>query len=211
MRTSQLVVVPLFVFGALAACGGATAGGSAGSSNSGKVAGTGFTVASEFAALGFANTDTQCNGTTCFSTHTGKSVVVLASNRAEFTCAVFQRIVDSIDGPTYANFEFLELGVVNETGDVTVGTYPVVAMGSGKSGAYAQFATETSTCGPGLDLWATSGTVTLTQLSAAQVAGSYNLVFATEGTFSGSFDVPICVLPDAGAPLQDAGPPVCQP
>jgi len=67
------------------------------------------------------------------------------------------------------------------------------------SGAEAILLTTSANCGQGLDLTASSGTITLSAITATSVSGSLNVTFGSMGTFSGSFDEPLCEVPDGAA------------
>jgi hypothetical protein len=219
MPKSHLAVVLSLVLGMLAACGGSTsAGGSEGNSVSGTVAGTTFNVASEVAVFGAASaTSTACAvysdgglvnpGCVPTTSSSGQVVTVLLTNRADLTCAALQ----SEGSHHYANLDLLTLEAFTLTGTLATGAYDVATSSSAASGALAQFQTSTSTCNGGVNLQAASaGSITLTEVSSTSATGTYSVTFGTQGTFSGSFDVPLCDLPDAGTPSPDAGPPVCE-
>jgi hypothetical protein len=219
MRKSRLAVVRSLVLGMLAACGGSTSAGSGeGNSLSGTVAGTTFNVASEVAVVQAASaSSTSCAvysdgglanpGCVPTTTSSGQEVAVLLTNRAELTCAALQ----SGASHDYANLDLLTLEAFTETGTLATGTYDVVTSSNAASGALAQFQTSTSTCTGGINLQAArAGSITLTAVSSTSATGTYSVTFGTQGTFSGSFDVPLCDLPAASAPSPDAGPPVCQ-
>jgi hypothetical protein len=217
MRTSHFAVIPFFVVGTLVACGDSTSGGGGGGNSvSGTVAGTTFTVASEVATIQAASgSSTSCAfysdggpvnpGCVPTTTSSGQLVAVLLSNRTELTCPALQ----SGGSHDYANSDLLTLEAFTGTGTLTTGTYDVVTSGDVTSGAQAQFETSTSTCADGVSLQASAGSITLTEVSASTATGTYSVTFGTQGTFSGSFDVPICDLPN-GVVSSDAGPPVCQ-
>lgn len=219
MRKGSVASVPAFIFlGALAACSSAGSGSSG--SVSGSVAGTSFTVASEVAVIMPASSSsTACAvdgdgglaDAGCVSTVTtsGQVVVVLLTNRSELTCSLLQ----AGSPKDYASADLLTLGVFTQTGTLSNGTYPVTATANAASGAIAQFQTSTATCAEGVKPQAASaGSVTLTAVSSTRAAGTYSVTFGTQGTFSGSFDIPICSVPNgSGSSGADAGPPVCQP
>jgi hypothetical protein len=205
VRTSHLAVVPFFVTGALAACGGSTIGDSGGNSVSGTVAGTSFTVASVIASLAIEGCTWQSDGGDACISIKGKMAQILIADRPDLTCAN--------EFESYANSAQLGLVVINQAG-LVAGTYPILTgvADATTMTAAASFSTTTATCARGLALSGTGGTVTLTQVSAASVTGTYNVTFGTQGTFSGSFDLAMCDFPDAGItlPVFDAGPVVCQ-
>lgn len=103
----------------------------------------------------------------------------------------------------YANADALELSVGNFAGNVIAGAYDIVVPGTGSSSdggtsirATAEFSGALSARTPDFDLWATGGTISLTAVSASNVTGEYNVTFETQGTFTGTFNVAICDLPD---------------
>ncbi|HEY1695997.1 MAG TPA: hypothetical protein VGG39_27710 [Polyangiaceae bacterium] len=204
----------------VAACSGSSGGdGGAGSASlSGTVNGATFSVASEVAALDAASTTCSAGGTSgddggagsC--TSTGQEVVVILTNRSDATCSAAQTQLASGNEAAFANFAELELLVANVTADVAAGTYDVVNAGStATEGSLAKYGTTDASCASSATAQASGGSVTLTAVSASRVTGSYQLTFGTEGSFSGSFDVPICNLPDAGGNGADAGAPACLP
>jgi hypothetical protein len=183
----------------MAACGGSTSGASGTGSLSGTVDGVSFTVASGIAEIGPESSNGTCTtgsdgGEDCTSSSSGQIVAAIVTNRPGITCST----LSGQDG-RFANLQALELAVGVSTGTVTPGTYDILTAGStSMNGAEAMLLTTTSTCGSGLSLTATSGTVTISALTATSVSGSFSVTFGTEGTFSGSFDDPICEIPDGG-------------
>jgi hypothetical protein len=203
----------------MVACGGTTTGGGGGTGSlTGTVAGTSFAVASQVAAVEAASTSCTSGGTfdggqtgeTC--TSSGQAVIVILTNRADLTCELAQSETASQASVGFASLDELELLVANATGDVTPGTYPIVAANStATSGAGAMFGTTSASCATVVSAQAETGTVTLTQFGATAVSGTYDVTFGSQGSFSGSFDIPICVLPDAGTvEPSDGGPPACK-
>lgn len=101
---------------------------------------------------------------------------------------------------------------------VVVGTYSIGAPTGGPSGGEATiFANaflvksdaQCMSVVPSTDTQATSGTITITSMSASGVVGSYSATFK-DGTISGAFNALFCTLPDSGAPMSDdAGGPTC--
>ena len=220
MRTTHWVSSFVMLGAALAACGGQTSGlggGGGTGSVSGTVGGTSFQVASAVAAITSETSESTCNfgpdgGQSCVSTSSGQVVAVVLTNRADATCAFVQSQAASNGQTTFANFDALLLAVGTANGDVAPGTYDIAstsALGT-TTAAMAQLETTSSSCAPAT-VPATGGTITLTQAGPGEVAGSYTVTFA-QGTFTGSFDVETCTLPDAGSQTSfDAGPPVCKP
>jgi hypothetical protein len=204
-------ICALATFGALYACSGTTigSGGSGSGSATGTVAGTTFTVASEIAINGVADSTSSCSGSEdggpgmCVTTSSGQGVGVVLTNRAAVTCGLVQGGNPDL---VFANFALLELAVTNDSGTVGAGTYDITTASSGAS---AQFETSTSTCADGVELTATSGSITLTEVSDTTIAGTYDVTFATQGSFTGSFNAPVCDLPDGGLSSSSSSP--CQP
>jgi hypothetical protein len=225
MRTIRLAFASstILVATCLAACGGQTSGPGPGSgagagsgSISGTVGGTTFQVASAVAGIEAASAESSCSfgpdgGQSCVTTSSGKVVFVALTNRADATCDYIQSESTSGTQTNLASFDVLLLAV-GSLNDVAPGTYAVTAAVGPTPGAAAELQTSTASCATGVRVAATSGTITLTQAGAAgEVAGSYSLTFGAQGTFSGSFDVPVCNLPDGGTQTAfDAGPPVCK-
>jgi hypothetical protein len=224
MRICPSVLVrfaALGVAGALGvtACGGETstlgAAGGSGTTVTGTVGGTSLSVASQLAAIGPEST--SCSGfggdgggETC--TSTGQAVIVVLTNRSDATCAAAQAEATSGTSFAFANFVELALLVSNATGTVAPGTYSIVSPSStARSGAAAIFGTTNATCASVIDSTAASGSITLTQISATDVSGTYDVSFGSEGSFSGAFDVAVCDLPDAGTVSgSGGGPPACK-
>jgi hypothetical protein len=207
------------VAGALAACGGSatTSGGSSGGpgagsgSLSGTVAGSSFNVTSALAA------DYSAEAVPCPTAdggppqcYAGNVFIGLASRGPDVCPAVSSTSTNTVT--ELANVDSLELTVVNVNGQVTAGTYDVAPSGDTSNPSpltSAVFSTTTSTCAGGVSLGATGGTITLTEVSAARLAGTYGVTFDTQGSFSGTFDVPICPLaPPTQASSVPPRPPV---
>jgi hypothetical protein len=204
----------------IAACSGSSGGDGRGGSASlgGTVNGASFSVASEVAALQAASSTCSSGGTdgedagTGSCTSVGQAVIVILTNRSDATCAAAQSQLASGKEATFANFAELEILVANATADLAAGTYALVNRGStATEGAIAEYATTNSSCASSGPDDASGGSVTLTAVNSSRVAGSYQVSFGTQGSFSGSFDVPICDLPAAGGNTADAGTPVCEP
>lgn len=224
MRTHLRTTVPVLALtGALVACG--TSSSSSGSGSvTGTVGSTSFSAASTLAFRMAANTDSHCTlavdggQPNCTTTSTGQAVVIGLTNRPETTCATLVAEESAHANQEFANMDTLVILVANETGDVATGTYAVVNMEVDASvkattAAGGMFLTTTSTCKSGLQVESTAGSVTLTQVSASSVQGTYSITFGSQGSFSGSFDVALCNLPDASlfVTVGDAGTPTCTP
>jgi hypothetical protein len=224
MRTCVSILVRFAALGVACAlgvnaCGGETttlgAPGGSGTTVTGTVGGTSLSVASQLAAIGPQST--SCSGfsgdgggQTC--TSNGQAVIVVLTNRSDATCAAAQAEATSGGSFEFANFAELLLLVSTATGTVAPGTYSIVSPSSTVlSGAAAIFGTTNATCGTVIDSNATSGSITLTQVSATDVSGTYDVSFGSEGSFSGAFDVAICDVPDAGTGgSRGGGPTVCK-
>jgi hypothetical protein len=202
-----LLPLPLLALGILAACSGSTSGGGSGAGTvTGTVSGVGFSFGSGVAIAG-ANTTTNCEGPTadggedCTTTTDGYAAEVILANLSILTCSLVETSFNS--STSYANADALALEILNLSGPVTAGTYNVIAPDAGTSGvtsgASAQFTTTTATCGNGLDLTATSGTITVSAISGSSISGTYDVTFGTAGSFSGSFNTAVCAVPDAGS------------
>ncbi len=213
MRSRFLSVFPLsFSFAALAALSVAACGSTTGSPGSGSVSGTTpsttFTVASAFAffqGVG-GNTSTSCTGSAdggtgnCKTTTTpakGQLVGIVLTNRADVSCSTLASAA-SASGLALKSADALLLAVANQDGDVAPGTYPIVTTGNPTTGSESEYFTTTATCESSIDAQATSGTVTLTAVSAGGATGTFDVTFPGTGTISGSFDTSTCDLPDGG-------------
>jgi len=226
MQSSLLAMVRCSAVGVLsiAACSASSGGASGGTGSvSGTVAGTTFTVASELAVIGPGSTSCNGSGTSTDDggpfdagescTSSGQALVVMLTNRSDATCSAALNTIASKTDYGYASYDDLELAIVTDSGNVSTGTYTIVGSQTATSGAVAGFATTTSTCALGVNTQATSGSITLSQFSSTRVSGTYRVTFGTQGTFTGSFDVSICDIPDGGFAerLGDGGKPACQP
>ncbi len=194
-----------FTLAMLAACGGSAQqppGTNVDSASlSGNVAGNTFSVASEFAPVGrLVNTGKP----------DGQSIAIFLSNTpGALSCLVAQQqAAGQTPRTSYADEDELQLGVFNELGDVTTGTYTLGAQTAG-TGAEAVFTTTTSTCGDGANATATGGSITITAISPS-VKGTYDVTFGAFGSFSGAFDVTLCQIAIEPATF-DAGPVTCKP
>jgi hypothetical protein len=209
MKTSIFAAASLLLgsLSSLVACGGATtssAGGGSSSAGSGSVVGsiggTTLNVASTLALLDTTTVSTSpCAGTegdgaSCVQTISDQGVSVVFTDRADITCSLLQTLAASGAGTEFANLSALAVNVMNDHGAVLPGTYGIGASVSGGPTAQVELSATTSTCSTALGLTATSGSVTLTAFNGTRVAGSYEATFGTDGTVSGSFDMPICMI-----------------
>jgi hypothetical protein len=212
---SGTLALTIAVVGALAACGATTSGGGSGGANtvSGTVGSASYSVGSALGIVTSADSSGSCvidsdGGTTCTTTSQGQAIVIILTNRAGVTCAS-----QASSNTSFASVDVLQLAAINENGNVATGTYEIETSSTSAPSADALFSTTTSTCAAGLNLSPTSGTVTLSHLSATAASGTYDVTFGAEGTFSGSFDVALCAQSTTGVtpPDADAGAPVCVP
>jgi hypothetical protein len=214
-RLSAAVVVAASL--ALAGCGGSIGGGGGGgggpASLTGSVDSTTFSVGS---AVAWSAPGTKCS-TSEDCTPSGQTIVLDLTNRPGVTCGE-AAAADGLENLSYANLAFLQIAVANPRENVAAGTYDLeLAVGNATTSFGASFGTSTSTCAPGGQGFlqeASGGTVTFTQLSATQVTGVYDITFGPignpSGSFSGSFDIPICDPSGAGSgPPYAAGPSTC--
>ncbi len=79
----------------------------------------------------------------------------------------------------------------------TAGVYEVAYQGA----TQAFYMAIGANCGGGREIYPDTGTITVAEVSATRIAGSYSLNFGTDGEFSGTFDVPIAQLPPHPIPL----------
>ena len=127
------------------------------------------------------------------------------------------------DGEVHKNAHTLQLVIstaANPTGPLTTGVYPVGA-GIGVPSADAMYTATDANCqavGDGPSSTASSGSVTVTAISASTITGSYDIVMlATDGSgtkdhVTGVFDAPSCASAVAAVEHTDLGStnPTCQ-
>ncbi len=203
----------------LAVAGCSSSSASAPASLRGSVDGETFNVGS---ALGWSGWASPCTGASGPCTPSGQAVSLLIANRSDLTCALGAPASGPAAHLPYANLESLQIVAVNGTGDVAPGTYDLGGLnGFGQlpvgTAVYASLGSTSPTCAPGQFFEASGGTVTLTEVSATHVTGSFDVTFApagslqgSAGTLTGSFDIPICDGVDADSALfYDGGTPVC--
>ena len=168
---SSLSLLPGLPFaialGALPACSSSSNGSS---SLNGTVDGISFSVASGIAEVGPESSSSSCSsepdgGQTCTSSSSGQVIAVALTNRAGISCGTLTG-----QGTRFANLDVLELAVGTASGTVATGTYQIVG-GNITSGAEALLLTTSSTCGQGLDITATTGSITLSQILGQQRVG----------------------------------------
>ncbi len=216
MRTSSFLVTVVALVAS--ACSSSSSTGTA--SISGTVASTTFTVASTVAVL-VPSASTNCDvepdgGTQCVTVSSGQVLAVVLTNRAVASCSTVLGDIATRSAANFSNLDSLALDVGTSSGDITPRTYPILtsqAEAAGTSGSTAGLTTTDGTCNQKLDTSATSGSVVITSISSTEVAGTYDVTFGTSGSFKGSFDVPICDLPDSGLSAlggSDAGKLACE-
>lgn len=178
--------------------GGGGGGGGGSNTLTGTVSGVTFSVGSALATHA-PITSTACSSGGpgadggCTTTSSGDEVAILLVNRAGLACSLLEE-----QSVNFASIDALILVVATKTGKLSTGTFKIATSNTATEGAIAELSTTTATCGQGMQDKATSGTVTLTTLSATQVAGSYDVTFGTTGSFKGTFDTSPCALPDGG-------------
>jgi hypothetical protein len=125
---------------------------------------------------------------------TGQAIALVLTSVPAFTCGT--AIQASQENWEYGNTQQLIFGVGNENGNVTPGTYSFPQ-------ATGQFTTTDSAC-KATDVFATSASITLTEVASTALVGTYSLTFGSEGSVSGSFNIPVCGAPTGGNPGPDA-------
>jgi hypothetical protein len=194
----------------LCACNGSPATAASPNTLTGTVDGVTFTVGAALAFRDGPGESSSCtneaDGGGMCSQNPGEAVGILLANRSDFSLATFTGVASHT--VLEANLDLVGIDLASTSGEITTGTYSVT---QGGAGALASFLTYTATCAQGVARPATTGSVTVTQISASSVAGTYDVTFDTHGAFSGTFNVPISPLPDAGSSSSvDAGPPKCE-
>jgi hypothetical protein len=198
MRNSLVVGPTLAALGTILACSSTTAGTASGGGTgtiSGTVAGTTFTVGSGIAFL--MSSVGSANGYLGIQLH----------RRSDMTCGYLQSSWAMGQEALLANDDELILGVTNESMNVVAGTYPVIGdstdAGSPNTSALSSLLAWDSSCTRNaiyVLALGSSGTVTISKLGPSNVTGTFNVTYGNDGSATGSFDVPLCVLPEAGTP-----------
>ena len=200
--TRALPASVLIVGGLLAACSSSGSSGAGAGAVTGSVGGTTFSPVSVVAFVGAADSSSSCDespdgGSVCTNSSSGQALTIIMSNRAGETCSNIFGDINVAGG--YASYELLGVGVGTDTGTLKPGTYNFTGKtGNVTSGAFGEFVTTTATCGKGLELQSSGGSLTLTAISADSAQGTYDVSFGSEGSFSGSFNVTMCPFPDGG-------------
>jgi hypothetical protein len=169
-------LIAAFLVSTLGACGEVTTSGTGSGSFSGSVGGAALAV-----------TDA-----TLLNVAGSKQVVVVLSDHAG-SC-------DSAKAKTQPpSSTGLGLLLTKKDGTaITVGDYTVISFAAGTvpdSYAWAMFRQADATCQPTIDSAGSSGTVTLTALSAVDggtAQGSYSITFPSGETATGTFAAPFC-------------------
>ncbi|HEY6461863.1 MAG TPA: hypothetical protein VIY73_16975 [Polyangiaceae bacterium] len=198
---------------------GASSAGTA--SLSGTVAGVTFSVASELAwsqpapsecsggGSGGPDAEALDDGGSC--AQSGQVLSVGLSNRGDSTCAALQQNVVQPQNVEYANLEALLLIVVSPNGTSAPGTYAIPgSTGTAGIQAGAQLDTTNASCAPAIHVSADGGSITLTAVSTTEVAGTYDVTFGSQGSYSGTFDVPLCDVQSGGAGAGSNAGTVCE-
>jgi hypothetical protein len=224
MQTIRSMFLEVVLAGALAGCGGSTdrsTGAFGGGSVNGTVAGSTFSVAG-----GLASDDACPYGGDASICLPGVIETIYLENQGGSTCPAAPPSTPPSTVTELRNFAGLRIGLVRVGGLVATGTYEVQPPGNSlppDATAYsaATFVTTTSACETAIDLEATSGTITLTEVTSSRLMGGYSFTFGSgtvdragtdggpEGSFSGVFDVPRCagggIPPGWGPPATLAG------
>jgi hypothetical protein len=125
----------------------------------------------------------------------GQALTVLLTNRSEVTCANVPPLFP------IAGAAQVQLIVTNPPGVLTPGTYPVsVPLYSARASGAGYTVLPTDCSGAGIEVIATSGSVTLTAVTSTRITGTYDVTLGpplgadggSTGSLSGSFDVPPC-------------------
>jgi hypothetical protein len=126
------------------------------------------------------------------------------SNNAALTCSLFQSLGGATHNTDFADVELLGLDVASDSkigpGTYKLGPAPKTVTKVGE----AFFTSYDSTC-TSTELKGTAGSITITDVTATTVKGSYDVTFGKSGSLSGSFDVDYCAPPDSGTSSSDAG------
>lgn len=113
-------------------------------------------------------------------------VMFLANVDTSSVCSYYQ--ANYAAPPPIANTTVLELEIESTTPPISATTYPVSMSNPIFGGALLQSG---AMCQNTFEQFTTSGSITFTQVSSAEVKGTYDLTFPG-GTLSGSFDAPVC-------------------
>ena len=187
----------------LAACGGSAASSDPSGAVTGSAYGTTFNVASVY-AFSFGGVDNNCTVVDGGPPQCSPgSVQVWLTNRTDDTCSFLQSVSASeTEIAEFANQDVLVLNPANPNGELTPGTYEVVPRTATNSttATTATLLTTTSTCKEDINQSATGGTITLTVATSAELKGTYDVTFGSQGSFSGRFDVAVCDIPATAVP-----------
>jgi len=148
-------------------------------------------------------------------TVTEQTLVLIVTNNAAATCSAAQTASASGGLWSYENVTALTF-TLNASSAIRSGTYAIEGGESGSS--EAKYTVGDAMCAQASLASATSGSVTVSAISAEAVSGSFDVTFganpyapeAPRGHVTGSFSIPICPLPN-GQPLAITGSgPFCQ-
>jgi hypothetical protein len=206
---------------ALAACGGGGGGGGGGPSGpvAGTVGGAAFTPA-EGGALVVA--PTTCTVTGLGTVNVSGLMIGFSSFMGLCGYAQAAHFCDNKASATIIGLQIMKAGLVQTPGAVGPGTYPIsttapVPDASGNFGVNGGNITVTgAACALVSNPDASSGSITISAVSASRVQGSLSVGFGTGNAIAGAFDLPLCAYtPDICALLNDTtcggGSPGCIP
>jgi hypothetical protein len=128
----------------------------------------------------------------------------------DFSCAI---ALMTVNGTGFASVNAVKLTIFSNA-QLGPGTYSVNpdggSVGSGTTSVGAEYVQADSAC-VATTVNATTGTLTITTLDAASIAGSYHFGFGSSGSVDGDFNTPLCQT-SGGMPGPSAeGGPVCEP
>jgi hypothetical protein len=195
---SALVSMPFAACGGSTSSGGSTGGGSV----TGSVGGISLNVADAIAS--------NANGTLGVD---AKSVVVEIFDIPS-VCALAQTFPAGADKANYTGLVifFTELnGSPLGPGTYNVGTTivgPDAGLGARAGASLVKNDAQCQSQVPAGTGAATSGSATITNVTASLVTGTFNLTFP-QGSFQGSFNASVCTVPDAGTRVQTDGGRAC--
>jgi len=121
-------------------------------------------------------------------------------NNAALTCSLAQSLAGK--NVNFSNVAGVELVVASASGTVAPGTFTVGGATATAEAIYSAFdasCVQTQHAG-------TSGSITISAISATSVSGSYDVTFGSAGSVTGTFNTDFCTTPDAGTAQSDAGP-----
>jgi hypothetical protein len=156
-------------------------------------------TASSFGFTSTAAASCVSDGAPCDAGAPIHSLFLALTSQSAVTCSYVESTED--ENVELASTDSLTL-IVSQSGTLSPGTFNV---SEGGGSGEADYSSSSATC-DSTDVPATSGTITLSTLTASQATGSFDLTFGS-GQVTGSFTVPICgAFPPVSA---DAGPEMC--